>query len=178
MLNILNTLNKREKIFLTITILTGLLFFIYTAFISAYKQLNLLNREIDNLTSQLAKAKSFVSQKTSIERNFQDLALTNIEEGQSYEQQIAHILVELEGLSTQTGLRFIEIRPQSTKNNGDYRELTIEIRFEGKIANLAEFIYKLQLSKNLLKIEKLTLNSTSSEEGLLNGFLEIRKISS
>ena len=58
-----------------------------------------------------------------------------------------------------------------------YSEFIIEIRFEAELREAAKFIYEIQQSKEILKIEKLQLNVKSSGFPLLEGHLQVHKLS-
>jgi Tfp pilus assembly protein PilO len=142
------------------------------------KVLSSLNRDIASLEAKLLKAAHYIKKKTAIEDDFRE-AIRNLklEQGVSAEQQIARILIELENLGGLSGARISGIKPKPMKNYDFYSEFIIELRFEAQIEEAAKFIYEIQQSRELLKIEKLQLNIKSADSSLLEGYLQVRKIS-
>ena len=172
-------LSKREKLILAITVTVISIAFSYNLIIKPYlKVLSALNRDIASLEAKLLKATHYIQKKTVIEEGFQE-AMRNfkLEQGVSGEQQIARILIELENLGSLSGAHITDIKPKPMKNYDFYSEFIIELRFDAEIEEAAKFIYEIQQSKELLKIEKLQLNIKSADSPLLEGYLQVRKIS-
>lgn len=179
MLSIVN-LSKREKAILIITIALIVFSSFYKLAISPYLRLSSsLDKEIVKLHNKLNKAMRLIPRKSIIEKEFQDIAASGMpeQEGFAGEQQIARILIALENLGNQAGVRLTDIRPHPVRAAEYYSEYIVEVRFEAGINEITRFIYEIQRSEELLKIEKLQLNIKSSESSLLEGFLEIHKVS-
>lgn len=176
----IGSLSKREKIILIIAI--GVI--VFSSFsklilIPYLRMSGALDKEIFQLHNKLTKARRLIPRKYIIEKEFQGIAASHMpqDEGVAGEQQIARILIALEDLSNQAGVRLTDIRPRPAQSLDYYNEYIIEARFEAGINEISRFIYEIQASKELLKIEKLQLNIKSSESSLLEGYLEIHKIS-
>lgn len=175
----IGNLSKREKIILSATIgLIAFSVFFHLILTPYLKRLGALDKEISQLQNKLNKAKRLIPRKSSIEKDFQAIASSLLTtEGVSNEQKIARILIELENLSNQSGAHLSDIKPRPVKTSDYYSEFVIEARFEAGMKEVAKFIYEIQASQELLKIEKLQLNIKSSESSLLEGYIEIHKIS-
>lgn len=174
----IGNLSKREKIILAPAVVLLAFSLVYNLALNPYfKKLAGLDREILQLENKLDLAKRLILRKGEIENDFQGLALGPAgKEGVSSEQGIASILIELEKISSLSGVRLTDVKPRPIKNNRYYGEFVIEARFEAGIEGVAKFIYEIQQSQELLKIEKLQLNIKSSEPSSLDGLLEIHKI--
>ena len=172
-------LNKRERITFLLTIAVIVFSLLYNLALTPYlKRSAILDREIAQLNNKLAKAHRLLPKKAKIEREYTSGVLSfKSEEGLSSEQLTARILVELEKLSTLSGVHIVDIKPRPVKNFEFYSEFIIEMRFEGAVDDISRFIYEIQGSKELLKIEKFAINIKSSEATVLEGFMEIRKSS-
>ena len=170
-------LNKREKITFLLTIAVIAFSLVYNLVLMPYsRKVAILDRDIAQLQNKLAKAKRLIPKKTRIENDYEAMAVNfKSEEGLSQEQQIARILVEIEKLGNVSGARIVDVKPRPVKKFEYYSEFIIEMRFEGSIKDIARFIYDIQQSKELLRIEKLAVNIKSSEATVLEGFLEIHK---
>lgn len=172
-------LSKREKFILFVTLAVISFSLLYNLVFTPYfRKLTILDKEITQLENKLKKARRLVPKKSRIESDFNAFMINyKSEEGVSAEQQIARILIELESLSNQSGVHITDVKPRPVKNFEYYSEFIIEMRFEGPINEIAKFIYDIQQSKQLLKIEKLAINIKSNEATSLEGFIEIHKIS-
>lgn len=176
----IGNLSKREKAILIVTIALIAFSSFSKLILAPYLRMSeSLDKEIAQLQNKLHKARRLIPRKSIIEKEFQGIAASHApqEEGAPGEQQIARILITLEDLSNQAGVRLTDIRPRPVKAAEYYNEYIIEARFEAGINEITRFIYEIQASKELLEIEKLQLNIKSSESSLLEGLLEIHKIS-
>ena len=172
-------LSKREKFVLAITVTAIILSLTYNFILKPYLRVaGILEKDIAQHKAKLLGASHYLQKKTAIEKDFQD-ALGNLkrQEGVSGEQQIARILVELENLGNLSGIRITDIKPKPMRTYDFYSEFIIEIKFEAELREAAKFIYEIQQSKEILKIEKLQLNIKSSDSPLLEGHLRVHKVS-
>lgn len=172
-------LSKREKIVLAITVTVIIFSLAYNFILKPYlRAADVLEKDIAQQKAKLLKASHYLQKKTAIEKDFQD-ALGNLkrQEGVSGEQQIAQILAELENLGNLSGVRITDIKPKPMKSYDFYSEFIIEIKFEAELREAAKFIYEIQQAKEILKIEKLQLSIKSSDSPLLEGHLQVHKVS-
>ena len=58
-----------------------------------------------------------------------------------------------------------------------YKIMLVEIRFQGTMQTLSKFIYELQNSALLLKASRLQINSKGADQRLLEGVIQISRIS-
>lgn len=172
-------LNKRERITFLLTIAVIAFSLLYNLALTPYlKKSAILDREIAQLNNKLAKAHRLLPKKAKTEKEYALSVLSfKSEEGLSSEQMTARILVALEQLSSLAGVHIVDVKPRPVKSFEFYSEFIIEMRFEGAIKDISKFIYEIQASKELLKIEKLAINIKSREAAVLEGFMEIRKSS-
>lgn len=174
----LTNLNKREKSIFLATILFIAFSLLYNGvFVPYFRRAAILDKEITLLENKLMKAKRLIPRKSEIEKGFQALALQNKEEGVSSEKQIARLLIEIENLSKKANVYINDIKPRPVKGADYYNEIVVEIRLEAPIKEIAQFMYDIQQSKELLKVEKFDINIKSDDSTTLEGFLEIHKIS-
>lgn len=172
-------LSKREKFVLVITVTVIIFSLTYNFILKPYlRVVGVLEKDIAQHKVKLLKASHYLQKKTAIEKDFQDV-LGNLkrQEGVSGEQQVARILVELENLGNLSGIRITDIKPKPMRSYDFYSEFIIEIKFEAELREAAKFIYEIQQSQEILKIEKLQLNIKSSDSPLLEGHLQVHKLS-
>lgn len=85
-------------------------------------------------------------------------------------------LPELESLAKAAGIRIVDIRPQSARQTGHYREMAIDIKTEGSMQEYLKFIYDLEHSLSLLAIKKIRLSS-KPDTLLLEGAFTLSRLS-
>lgn len=175
--NIAN-LNKREKAVFSLAAFVIVLKLSFDLILTPYlRGLDIRDKEILHLKNKLAKAKRVAARKAVIEKDFLSFASVFKEgEEMSPEQQTARILIELERAGTKSGVNINDIKPRAIKNLEYYSEFVVELRLEAGIREIADFLYQLQRSPELLRIEKFELNIHPTNSTLLYGYLEIHKI--
>ena len=175
--NIAN-LNKREKAAFSLAALVIGLKLSFDLILTPYfRGLDARDKEILHLRNKLAKAKRMAVRKAALEKDFQGFAsVFKEDEGISPEQQTARILIELERAGTKSGVNINDLKPRAIKNLEYYSEFVVELRLEAGIREIADFLYQLQQSRELFRIEKFELNIHSPDSALLYGYLEIHKI--
>lgn len=177
MINIGN-LNKREKAIFAFTALIVVLKLFFDMVLAPYSaKVDALDKKIVGLKNKLIKAKLLTARKGAIEKDFQDLApILKEEEGLPKQQQVSRLLAVLERLGSESGVNINDIKPRAIRQMEYYSEFTVELRLEAEAKQAADFIYRLQESKELLTIDKFELSLQSGDSALLYGYLEIRKI--
>ncbi len=177
MVNIGN-LNKREKTILVFTVLAIAVKLFFDLILTPYsRNLEILDKEVARLKNKLVKARRLTARKGGIEKDFQNLApVLKEEENLSKQQQVARVLTVLERLGNKSGININDIKPRTIRQMEYYSEFTVELRLEAGSNEIADFIYQLQESKELLTIDKFELSIQSGDSPLLYGYLEIRKL--
>ncbi|MEK6564006.1 MAG: type 4a pilus biogenesis protein PilO [Candidatus Omnitrophota bacterium] len=177
MINIGN-LNKREKAIFVFTALIVVLKLFFDIILTPYfGNIDALDKKVTSLKNKLIKARLLTTRKSAIEKNFQDLApILKDEEGLPKQQQVSRVLAMLERLGNESGVNINDIKPRAIQQMEHYSEFAVELRLEAEAKEAADFIYRLQESKELLTIDKFELSLQSGDSPLLYGYLEIRKI--
>ena len=85
----------------------------------------------------------------------------------SDEQELTHILNAIEGYARSSGTSIVSMRPKPSADMGYYKRFIVEIETESDMSSLMKFIFEVKRSPQLLKIEKLNLNSKSSQGGVI-----------
>lgn len=152
-------LNKREKIILWLT--AGVIAFsiIFKFFIMPVLTKNDdLNKEIKLTQAKLKRSLRLLKQKDYIKSKYSKfLPLDNVS-GEPQDSSVG-LLSELERLSKNANIRIIEIRPETAKKSGLYKEIFVDLRAEGAMSGYLKFIYDIERSPLLLKIKKFQLSA-------------------
>jgi len=99
-----------------------------------------------------------------------------VERSGSDEEEVAKILGEIESLARQSKVYLVDVKPQSPKTIDFYKEFSVEIEAEGEIADLTTFLHHINMSAQLLRVEKLRLNAKESENKMLKSSMLITKV--
>lgn len=172
---LLSKFSKREKILLVATILivstTVSYVFIIEPIIGAFTK---LNRQIETGTLKLERSQKLLKKKGVIEAEYKKYA-SLVKPLASDEEEIASMLKAIEAIARKNNIHITNIRPQPVAKKPFYKEFIFEFVAEADIARLIKFIYDLQVSGNLLRVNKLTLSATSKKQKGLKAIMEITK---
>ena len=94
----------------------------------------------------------------------------------SDEEIVSAFLSEIERLSRDAGISVSDIKPRGTKELGLYKEYTIEVRCDASLKDLVKFLYRMNDSKLLLKVNKLSLSLADENSELLKTSMVITGI--
>ena len=147
-------LNKREKIVLWLTLGVIIFSLIFNFLIAQVLNKNdNLNKEIKRTQAKLKRSLRLLSQKDYIRSKYSKfLPLDNVS-GEPQDTAVS-VLSELERLAKSANIRIIEIRPETAKKLGLYKEIFVDLRAEGAMEGYLKFIYDIEHSPLLLKIKK------------------------
>lgn len=155
-------LNKREKIILWLT--AGVIAFsiIFKFFITPVLTKNDdLNKEIKLTQAKLKRSLRLLKQKNYIKSKYSKLLpLDNLSD--EPQDSSVGLLSELERLSKNANIRIIELRPETAKKSGLYKEIFVDLRADGAMSGYLKFIYDIERSPLLLKIKKFQLSAKSN----------------
>jgi len=173
----LNNLSKREKRILLLTVLVGSLSLTYIMVVEPlFKRFNELNSEIMLKKRKLQKIYALLGHKDKIEAEYEKIIKADVKDA-SDEEIIANILKQIETSAKDSGVQLSNIRPERIRQEDYYKRLSIEVNAEAPINALFKFIYKLETSPALLKIERLQITPSRRQEGFVESTFIITKIS-
>ena len=84
---------------------------------------------------------------------------------------------EIESLARQAKVYLVDVKPKAPQKVDFYKEYAVEIEAEGEIADLITFLHQVNISAQLLRVEKLRLNSQENESTVLKSSMLITKVS-
>jgi Tfp pilus assembly protein PilO len=124
---------------------------------------------------QLAHDLRNVHQKDQIEERFEKY-VEYVERSGSDEEEVAKILGEIESMARQSKVYLANMKPQTPKEIDFYKEYAVEIEAEGNLSSLVTFLHQVNTSTQLLRVEKLRLNSTKKGEKTLKASMRIMRV--
>jgi hypothetical protein len=170
-------LNKREKhILYVVIILFSLLFLERLVFRPLADKLAYLDKEIEIEKMKLIKAKAVAGQKVEILKEYSDLGNYMKIKG-SDEEATSELLKEIEKLARESSVSISDIKPRSAQKRGISKEYSIEVRTETKMPQLVDFLYSLDNSTSMLRVQKLSLILSEETSDILRVTLLISGIS-
>ncbi len=176
-MTLLSKFTKRERIIfiLTISLISSLIVYVFVLE-PVYKKWSQLRLEYESAGLRLVRNEKLLANKKNIEGEYEKYK-EYIRKKEDKEQEMASILKEIEATASGSGVKITSIKPKGEKQLKNYKEYSVELVSEATLNQFIKFIYDLESSKELLKVERLVLSLKSAQSDLLKGTLIVRKIS-
>lgn len=170
--------SKRERL---LSIAVSAVIFMIAAYIFIlepfYSQWNRFGTELETANLKLLKNSKLLYSKEYLEGQYERYKDYLGKEGDQSEE-IAAVLKEIEATALNCGVKITSIKPKGVKQLNGYKQFEVEFISEGKIEQFLKFMYDIENSKRLLKVERLVLSLKSSQQpDILKGTFQIYKIS-
>jgi Tfp pilus assembly protein PilO len=68
------------------------------------------------------------------------------------------MLSGIEDVAKKSNMGLLDLKPQPSKDRGFYREYSVEVETEGTMDSLVSFLYQLNSSTQLLRVQTLRFN--------------------
>lgn len=79
---------------------------------------------------------------------------------------IADFISEVENIARETGISIINLKPaERVEREKSYKKCSLELRAEASLSKVYDFLYKIQTSKLLIKVERLIVASKDLQSG-------------
>lgn len=171
----LSKFSKRERLLIistvAVTVVTVAYGFIIEPIIDAYSG---INRQITANSLKLAKGYRLLGRAEEINLEYSRYA-NLLKPLTSDEEEIASMLKAIEALARSNKIKITSIRPEPIRETEYGKEFLFELSAEASADLLGKFMYDLQSSGNLLRVRRLTLNSSSSRKSALKAVMQISK---
>lgn len=169
-------LSQKEKIGLSLAFAFLAVAFLDRLLISPIRiKFNALNGQIRISEKQLGSDMRNINQKEFISEEYEQY-LPYVRRSGSDEEEVAKILGEIEALARKSSVYLVDMKPRKPRDVEFYKEYTVEIEAEGYMESLMSFIYQLNTSSQLLRIETLRLNLTKGGTNVLSASMLITKV--
>lgn len=169
-------LSKKEKIGLSLAFAFLAVAFLDRLLISPIRtKFNALNGQIRVSEKQLGSDMRNINQKKFISEEYEQY-LPYVRRSGSDEEEVAKILGEIESLARKSSVYLVDMKPRKPRDVEFYKEYTVEIEAEGYMESLMGFIYQLNTSSQLLRIETLRLNLTKGGSSVLSASMLVTKV--
>jgi len=173
---VFSKLSPRERYVLYISVIAISSLFIDKAMISpAVRVLNNLNKEISIHETKLERSMLVWNERDSIkdkyEKNIQGLKKIS-----SDEEEMAILSSDIEKLARKTSVLIKNIKPAPVEEKGLYVEYKVNIEAEAEMSFLMDFIYQLEKSHRLIKVNRFSLIPKKKKSNTLKASFLITKI--
>ena len=172
----LTNLSKRERIFFFLAAVAIALSLVGSFFLTPISaKWDLINGKILNKEIELKRKTKYLNQKDRVRSVYQEYN-EYAKEKVSDEEALAVLLSRLEEEAGASGIHIIDIRPKPTKDLIIYKKYALELTCETTIEKCIDFVYNLQKSPQLIRVEMLNLASSGKDKPLLNARMTISAI--
>ncbi|HOU36505.1 MAG TPA: type 4a pilus biogenesis protein PilO [Candidatus Omnitrophota bacterium] len=134
-----------------------------------------LDREISDKRSAIERDLKILAQKDSIGLRMAAYRAFSVQE-KTPEEDTSALLKEVETLASKSSVYLADMKPQEPKQEQEFKKYLVNVNGEAAFDKLIEFLYNIESSKKVLKIEKFTLSVKSKKESALKFSLTISKV--
>lgn len=172
----LANLSGREKILLYLTLAVIVLSLGYNYLLKGIgARWGELNAQILSKEIALKKNVAALRQRDKVQRLYYGYEQYAVK-GVSDEEDMAFFLNEVETQARRSGMRIANIKPGPVKEFSNYKRFGVEMTCEMPLERFVEFVYNLQTSAHLIRIERLKLMSQGKGNPLLKAEMFATKV--
>jgi hypothetical protein len=161
-------IKKREKIIFFVVLGLIIIFLLEKLVFSNFrKKMRELSKKIKVQETAIRKSLSIKKSKDKIIQDYKDYAKFIITETQDRDI-IARFLKEMEKITQDSGLSVVNLAPEEKlTETPEYKAYRANLRLEGTMEQLLNFLNKIQNSTLLIKMDKLNLVSKDEQASAL-----------
>ena len=175
-MTLLTKLNPREKKILYVVI--GMLVILvgyHGVWRPMMHKFSTLDDEIFATQMRLRKAKTLIRQKNDVvEASKKFVNLEKMDAGTD-EEEIARLLNFIEQTARKDNTSLSDVKPQPVKSDKVTKQYAVELNAEGELRALIEFIYELEHSEQLLKIDRVEIVLKEEKSSILRTSLQVTR---
>ena len=173
----LRDLSKREKIIMFVTAALIVAALTYNLAIEPLvERWRTLDAQIAAKVTVLMKNKLLLQKYKSLESEYTKYPAL-LDEGISEGGDLAITLREIENISKKSSCHIANVKPQTSKKLGKYKEISFDLSVEGGIEEITRFLYEVETSKNCLRVRRFSITPKSGDPTKLKGTLLVSKLS-
>lgn len=168
--------SKRERLVLYIAISFVLVMLLDRLVISPiYLNLQSLDKEIAERQTTLKQDLRILAQKERILAEAGKYS-TFVNVPQSDEEVVTVLLKEIEGVAAKSAIYLVDMKPGGVKTEGLNKKYMVNVSCEGKMEQIADFMYNIENSKKLLRVERYQIAPKSKESTTAQCSMSISQI--
>lgn len=168
-------LSKREKVvFYATSFVVGILLADRLILQPIVHTLHSSHRELEDLESSIKKSMKLLSQKDRILKEVKEYASYSVQ-AKSAEEEMVGLLKFIEDLANESNVNLVYAKPAGEKEEGKIKKFLVNMECETQMQGLMNFFYKVEDSKQLLRIEKYTIQPSSPGSSVVKSAITISK---
>jgi Tfp pilus assembly protein PilO len=134
-----------------------------------------LGRDIRVKEAELRKGMNLLQNYEAIKSEYERYA--SLKRGsQSDEQLMAGMLAEIENLARKSSVSINALKPYGIKDMGLYRRFLAHVELDTTVGDLSRFLYEIQNSPKILKIENIDINARPEEKTSIKAQVVISRV--
>ncbi len=174
---ILSKLSEREKKILYVVVALLIVLFGYHGVWNPMQaKLATMDEEIFAMQMKLRKAKIFIRQKSDVEEAAKKFANLEQMDAGTDEEEIARLLNLIEQTARKNGVSLSDVKPEPVKSDKITKRYTIELNAEASLESLMPFIYEIEHSPEILKIEKTNINPKEDKSSVMRASIVVTRV--
>ena len=134
-----------------------------------------LDKAIMDKKEAISRDMKILAQKDSIELRKAEYKAFSVQET-TPEEDTSSLLKEVETLASKSTIYLADMKPQDPKQEQEFKKYQVNVNCEGPFDKLIEFLYNIENSKKVLKIEKFSLSLKSRQDPVLKCALTVSKV--
>ena len=135
-----------------------------------------LDEEIFAMQMRLRKAKTFIRQKDDIMEAVKQYPNLEKMDAGSDEEEIAQLLNFIEQTARKNGVSLSDVKPQPVKSDQQTKQYSVELNAESNLEALIRYVYDLEHSENLLRIDRVNIAPKDEKGPTLRAYLLITRL--
>ena len=160
---VFSRLSKQERTVLYIAVIFVLVMLLDRLIISPiYLNLKSLDKEIADRQTTLKQDLRILAQKEKILAEAGKYS-SFVHVPKSDDEVVTVLLKEIEGLAAKSAVYLVDMKPGGVKTEGSGKKYLVNVSCEGKMEQIADFMYNIESSGKLLKIERYQIAPKSKE---------------
>ncbi len=174
---ILNKLSVREKKIFYVVV--GMFLFL-VAYHGVWRPIMVKLLQLDDeafaMQMKFRKAKVFLAQRQEIQEEAKkNPGLEKLDAG-SDEEEIAKLLNFIEQTARKTQVSLSDVKPQPVKSDKQSKSYHVELNAEAGLEQLIDFIYEIEHSPQLLRLEQVNTALKEEKATALKAFLVVSRV--
>jgi len=123
----------------------------------------------------LVEKLTVISRQNIIEKEYAEIS-KNLSSTGSDAQEVSILENEITSLAKQTGVKVQRTKPRPIETRNETKQLLLELNCQGKMMQLADFIYRMQTSSHILRVEQMRLTMENDKRSTLRATLLVSKL--
>ncbi|MFA6383795.1 MAG: type 4a pilus biogenesis protein PilO [Candidatus Omnitrophota bacterium] len=172
----ISKMSKREKIVLYGAVAIVAIAFLDRAIVGPIiSRTQALDKAIADKRAMINRDMKILSQKDNIELRKAEYKAFSVLET-TPEEDTSSLLKEVEILASKSSVYLADMKPQDPKQEQDFKKYQVNIICESPFDKFIEFMYNIENSRKVLKIEKFSIIRKSRSDATLKCTLTVSKV--